>query len=222
MDTSLGNIEKWPENRLPGHADDEKEPLPTISAARSLLDSIPKEPIEVSEASAGAIRGVLSAPAPPQRQIFISYRRQETAYPADWLYKGLAKHFGDSQVFKDVDTIKPGDDFVATITTAVNSCDVLLALIGDRWLTITDSEGQRRIDDPHDFVHLEIKTALAHKIRVIPILVDGATMPRDADLPTSIAGLAYRQAFELSLHRFDLDLDRLLKVLDKMLSSSGD
>ena len=152
----------------------------------------------------------------------MSYRRQETAYAANWLYQRLAERFGDDQVFMDVDAIELGDDFVAAITTAVNSCDVLLALIGDQWLTITDSEGKRRIDDPHDFVHLEIKAALAHKVRIIPILVNGATMPRDADLPTSIARLAYRQALELNPNRFDEDLDPLLKMLDKTLSSSGD
>jgi hypothetical protein len=218
----LGDIEKPRENHLPGPADNKRKLLRTVSAATPLFDPNKYKQSKVSEKSAGEIRDVLSAPAPRQRQIFISYRRQETAYPANSLYKRLAERYGHDQVFMDVDTIKPGDDFVATITTAVNSCDVLLALIGDRWLTITDSEGQRRIDDPHDFVRLEIETALAHDVRVIPLLVDGATMPRAADLPTSIAGLAFRQALELSPNRFDLDLDRLLKVLDETLLSSGD
>src|SRR6516162_9817312 len=88
-------------------------------------------------------------------RIFMSYRREDAAYPASWLYDRLASHFGRDQVFKDVDSIELGDDFVEVITAAVGSCDVLLALIGDRWLAITDSGGRRRLDDPDDFVRLE-------------------------------------------------------------------
>src|SRR5205823_1048963 len=71
-------------------------------------------------------------------RIFISYRRDETAYPAGWLFDRLAQHFGAGQIFKDVDSIELGDDFVEVITGAVGSCDVLLALIGEKWLTVTD------------------------------------------------------------------------------------
>ena len=93
-------------------------------------------------------------------RIFISYRRGETAYPAGWLFDRLVQHFGAVQIFKDVDSIELGDDFVEVITRAVGSCDVLLALIGDQWLTVTDVNGRRRIDDPDDFVRLEIQAAL--------------------------------------------------------------
>src|SRR5215213_4899040 len=111
-------------------------------------------------------------------RIFLSYRRDESAYPAGWLYDRLANRYGGGQVFKDVDSIRLGDDFVEVITRAVGSCDVLLALIGDEWLTITDEHGRRRLDDPGDFVRLEIEAALARNVRVIPVLVDGARMPR--------------------------------------------
>jgi hypothetical protein len=76
-------------------------------------------------------------------RIFLSYRREETAYAAGWLFNRLAGHFGESQVFKDVDSIQLGDDFVEVITNAVASCDVLLALIGKQWITITDEHGKR-------------------------------------------------------------------------------
>jgi hypothetical protein len=105
-------------------------------------------------------------------RIFISYRRQETAWPARHLYDVLVEHFPADQVFKDVDNIDPGDDFVERISAAVGCCDVLLALIGPQWLTIMNKKGQRRLDDPEDYVRLEIETALTRKIRVIPILVD--------------------------------------------------
>jgi TIR domain len=153
-------------------------------------------------------------------RIFISYRRQDTAYPAGWLYDRLTDRFADGQVFKDIDSIKLGDDFAEVITAAVGSCDVLLALIGNDWLTITDEDGRRRLDDPADFVRLEIEAALARNVRVIPILVEGARMPRAVELPASLAGLVRRQALELSPSRFEFDTSRLLKVLDDTLAEA--
>jgi len=153
-------------------------------------------------------------------RIFISYRREETAYPAGWLYDRLADRFGGGQVFKDVDSIQLGDDFVEVITTAVGSCDVLLALIGPQWLTIADEHGRRRLDSRDDFVRLEIEAALTRNVRVIPILVDGARMPRADELPDSLAELVRRQALELSPARFDFDTGRLLKVLDRALAEA--
>jgi TIR domain len=151
-------------------------------------------------------------------QIFISYRREETAYPAGWLFDRLAQHFGAAQIFKDVDSIKLGDDFVQVITRAVGACDVLLALIGDQWLTITNDRGRPRLEDPDDFVRLEIKAALERNVRIIPILVDGAKMPRADDLPAGLVGLERRQALELSPSRFEYDTSRLLNVLDMTLA----
>jgi hypothetical protein len=156
--------------------------------------------------------------AGPTGRIFISYRRDETAYPAGWLYDRLAQHFGAGQIFKDVDSIELGDDFVQVITRAVGSCDVLLALIGHRWLTIPDAQGRRRLDDPDDFVRLEIEAALTRNVRIIPILVDGARMPQADELPGGLASLARRQALELSPSRFEYDTSRLLKILEMTLA----
>ena len=153
-------------------------------------------------------------------RIFMTYRREDTAYPAAWLFDRLASHFGRDQVFKDIDSIELGDDFVEVITAAVGSCDALLALIGDRWLSSTGRDGQRRLDDPDDFVRLEIEAALARNVRVIPILVEGAQMPRADELPTSLARLARRQALELSPARFDADTRRLLMVLDRTVAQA--
>ena len=159
----------------------------------------------------------VSPPAVSGR-IFISYRREETAYPAGWLYDRLADRFSGGQVFKDVDSIQLGDDFVEVVTRAVGSCDVLLALIGDQWLTITDEHGRRRLDDPDDFVRLEIEAALTRNVRVIPILVDGAKMPHADELPDSLVKLVRRQALELSPARFEFDTSRLFDVLDWTLA----
>ena len=150
-------------------------------------------------------------------RIFISYRRQDSAYPAGWLYDRLAERFGPDQIFKDVDSIELGDDFVETITNAVGSCDILLALIGQEWLDVASSDGSRRLDDPDDFVRLEIEAALQREVLLIPILVEGALMPRADQLPPSIAPLVRRQALELSPTRFRADTERLLDVMERTL-----
>jgi N-acetylneuraminic acid mutarotase len=149
-------------------------------------------------------------------RIFISYRRQETAWPAGRLYDVLVEHFPAEQVFKDVDNIEPGDEFVERITAAVESCDVLLALIGPQWLTITNKKGQRRLDDPEDYVRLEIEAALTRKIRVIPILVDEAQMPGADELPATLAPLVRRNAVEISPLTFDTK--RLISTVQKTLA----
>jgi glycerophosphoryl diester phosphodiesterase len=143
--------------------------------------------------------------------IFISYRRQETAWPARQLYEVLVARFGSEAVFKDVDDIEPGEDFVERITEAVAACDFLLALIGPQWLTITDATGARRLDDPEDFVRLELSAALSRGVRVVPILVDGARMPRADELPPDLAAVTRRQAVEISPVGFNTE--RLLTTL---------
>lgn len=148
--------------------------------------------------------------------IFISYRRADSDYPAGWLFERLAEHFGRARVFKDVDSLQPGDDFAEVITTAVSSCSALVAVIGERWLTITDEYGRRRLDNPEDFVRLEIEAALTRGVRVIPVLVNGAGMPRSTDLPPGLQGLVRRQAVELSPYRFDTSA--LIRVLEATVS----
>jgi glycerophosphoryl diester phosphodiesterase len=152
-------------------------------------------------------------------RVFISYRRQDTAWPARQLYDVLVAELGADRVFKDVDDIEPGDDFVERIQSAVGSCEVLLALIGPQWLTVTDANGARRIDDPEDFVRLEVETALTRDdVRVIPILVDNAKMPTPQQLPKELAALTRRQAVEINPVNFDTR--RLLRVLNHTLNDA--
>src|SRR3954454_18329783 len=106
--------------------------------------------------------------------IFISYRREDSIAYAGRLYDRLQAHFGDEQVFMDIDTLRPGEDFVEAIQRTVASCDALVAVIGRSWLMAQDQKGQRRLDDPEDFVRLEIAAALERGIRVIPALVGNA------------------------------------------------
>src|ERR1700757_291822 len=116
-------------------------------------------------------------------QIFISYRRDDASYPAGRLYDRLAAHFPGNQIFMDVDNLLPGIDFVEAIKKNVASCDVLIAVIGKRWLTARDKKRKRRLDNPEDFVRLEIGAALQRGLRVIPVLVDRALMPQSDKLP---------------------------------------
>ncbi|MBV9172113.1 MAG: serine hydrolase, partial [Chloroflexi bacterium] len=149
--------------------------------------------------------------------IFISYRREDSAGHAGHLLDGLRGHFGRGQVFMDIDNIAPGMDFVEAIERAVTSCDVLLALIGSHWLKSSDDQGTRRLDKPNDWIRLEVATALARNIRVIPVLVQGAAMPRETDLPAELRPLTRRNAIELSDARWEYDLGRLIQALDSAL-----
>ena len=147
-------------------------------------------------------------------RIFISYRRDDAAYPAGWLFDRLVGQFGAGKVFKDVDSIELGDNFAEKIQDAVKLCSVFLAVIGPRWLAVTGQGGSRRLDDPEDFVRLEIEEALIRNIPVIPILVDGARMPSRAELPHALQNLTFRNALELNPGRFGSDFARLLSALE--------
>lgn len=147
--------------------------------------------------------------------IFISYRREETSGHAGRLYDSLADQFGADQVFMDVDAMAPGVDFVLTLTNALESVEVLLAVIGPQWAE-RDADGRRRLDDPEDFVRFEVRSALERQIRVIPVLVRGASMPTSFDLPEDLRALAHRQAFELSDHRWRDDVAALRSALETM------
>lgn len=147
-------------------------------------------------------------------KIFLSYRRDDTAGYAGRLADGLADHFGAPHIFRDVDSIPAGRNFVKRINEAVASCDVLVAVIGREWLTATNSSGQRRLEDPEDFVRLEIAAALERDIPVVPVLVEGAAMPSPKALPPALTALSHQNALEVSDTRWDYDLGRLVKAID--------
>lgn len=111
--------------------------------------------------------------------------------------------------------IEPGEDFVEAINRKVGACEIAIVLLGPDWLRMTDASGRRRLDDPEDFVRMEIVSALQRKIRVIPVLVGGARMPRKEDLPEPLAPLSRRNAIELSEARFHADVDRLIEAMEK-------
>lgn len=150
-------------------------------------------------------------------RIFISYRRDDSAGYVGRLYDKISERFGEESVFMDMDAIQPGEDFVKVIEKAVGSCDVLLAVIGKQWMTITDRYGYRRIENPDDFVRLEIAAALRRKtVLVIPVLVRDAVMPSAGQLPADLQSLSRRNAYVVSDRNFHRDVDDLIGVLGKV------
>ncbi|MEX3936840.1 toll/interleukin-1 receptor domain-containing protein [Paraburkholderia phymatum] len=147
------------------------------------------------------------------RPIFISYRREDTEGQAGRLFESLREVFGEQMVFMDVATIEPGADFRRAIETNIDQCGVVLSLIGRTWLTVTGKDGKRRLDNPNDFVRLETSSALKRGVTLIPVLVQGATMPQEADLPDDIKDLAYRNSIELTHARWDSDVQLLVNAL---------
>lgn len=151
---------------------------------------------------------------------FVCYRHEDSsAYPG-WLADALARQFGKDRVFRDLDSQR-GVDFRDQVDEAIDSCVVLLAVIGPRWLRVQDESGRRRIDHPRDLVALEIATALKRDIRVIPVLVGGVRMPREHDLPEHLAELAYRTAIELSDTGWDHQIIGLVDDLWQVFESTA-
>jgi hypothetical protein len=155
----------------------------------------------------------------PSGRVFISYRRSDAQHVAGRLCDRLKSSFSDDAVFMDVDSIEPGLDFGEVIERAVGACDVLLALIGVGWLDAVDARGRRRLDDSNDLVVLEIAAALQRRVRVIPVLVDGAEPPSSDDLPAALAALARLQSVRLDHSTFDSDLNALVAALGRVLGA---
>lgn len=152
------------------------------------------------------------------QKLFISYRRDDTADVAGRLYDRLVLTYGKGQVFKDVDTVPLGVDFRDVLEDALAECVAMLVVIGRHWLTITEPGAGRRIDNPTDFVRLEVETALTRNIPVIPLLVQGAAVPAKDDLPPSLAPLSYRQGLELRPDPyFHQDVNLLLTRLSSLV-----
>jgi len=148
--------------------------------------------------------------------IFISYRRDESRHAAGRLADDLAQAFGSETIFRDIEGIEPGLDFTQSLEKALRSCVVMLVLIGPRWLDIRDGQGQRRLDQPGDWIRQEIASALERDVRVIPVLLEGATLPEADQLPADLQPLVRRQAFDMADGRWRGDLQRLAEALARV------
>jgi hypothetical protein len=155
------------------------------------------------------------------RSVFINYRRNDSEGEAGRLFDELTLRFGHASVFMDVAGIEPGRDFRKAIDQSVANCSVLLAIIGQEWLDMRDAGGRRGLDDPNDFVRIELASALHRDISVIPVLVRGAKMPLADQLPDDLRDLAFRNAVEISHARWKSDVQVLVDALRPHLDASG-
>jgi hypothetical protein len=154
------------------------------------------------------------------KAIFISYRRDESSGYAGRIADSFVAHFGEDKVFRDIDSLEPGLDFVEAVELAIESSEVFIAVIGKNWLTATDAAGQKRLDNPDDYVRVETATALKRNIRVVPLLVQGAAMPSARELPEDLAPLSRRNAFEVHDTSWGDDIRRLVTALDRAINGN--
>lgn len=151
--------------------------------------------------------------------IILSYRREDTAWIAGRVHDRLKDHYGADNVFMDIDSIPFGLDFREHIQDSLDRCDILVAIVGPRWAT-PDESGKVRLSEETDWVRIEIETALAKKIPVIPVLIDGTPLPPPAELPEGLRNLAFRQAAPVDSGRdFHPHMDRLIKAMDGLLKA---
>jgi hypothetical protein len=155
-------------------------------------------------------------------KLFINYRRADSAGHAGRVHDRLKGEFGDDVLFMDVATIPLGVNFAKYVSAEVAKCDVLLVLIGPNWIDVRDSDGNRRLDNPNDLVRLEIATALMRDIPVIPILIDGAKMPKPEQLPADIRELAMRNGLDVRHASFQSDIDKLIGQLKRTYATAHD
>jgi hypothetical protein len=155
-------------------------------------------------------------------KVFISYRRQDSAGHAGRVQDRLQREFGPDLVFMDGDAIPLGTNFSKVLHEEVAKCGALLAVIGPTWPDARDEYGNRRLDDPNDFVRVEIAAALQRNIPVIPILLDGARIPKASQLPDDLKELALRNGLEIHHASFQDDMERLIRGLKgQMVEPAG-
>jgi hypothetical protein len=148
--------------------------------------------------------------------LFISYRRQDSRDTVGRIHDHLKQRFNEDRIFLDVDRQEAGEDYRVSIRRALDDSDVLLAVIGSRWSTIADRSGRPRLADPDDVVRAELETAFERRLRVIPVLIDGATMPAEDELPLSLRPLSYRTAIPIRPDPdFARDMQQLLLAIEE-------
>jgi len=157
-------------------------------------------------------------------KVFISYRRADSAGYSGRVMDRLDRELGRDLVFMDVDAIPLGTNFSKVLHQEVAKCGVLLAVIGPNWLDARDEHGNRRLDNPNDFVRIEIAAALQRSIPVIPLLLDGARIPKADELPEDLKELALRNGMEIRHASFQDDMNRLIRGLkeDGVYLAGGD
>lgn len=151
-------------------------------------------------------------------KIFISYRRDDSAYPAHLIYSELRNHFGSDAIVFDIDSIPLGIDFRKYINDEISKCEIFLVVIGEHWTEILD----KRFDENNDYVRIELQVAIARRIPIIPVLVGHATVPKEVDLPDEFKKIVFRQGAEVRAgNNLDAHLKQLIKGLERLLSGGA-
>jgi hypothetical protein len=197
-----------------------KDTIQPVFTAPQKMESVPPEKNQSQESPPSKPTQTPTAnDSQTMPAIFITYRREDSIDVTGRIYDRLCQHFGRQNVFKDVDSIPLGVDFRKHLGDSVGQCNVLLTIIGRQWLT--GERGQRRLDDVRDFVRIEMEAALKRDIPVVPVLVQGSTMPSLEDLPEVLQSLVYRHGIPVrSDPDFHQDMDRLIKGIEGYLKKS--
>jgi hypothetical protein len=149
-------------------------------------------------------------------RIVISYRREDSKWITGRIFDRLENHFGHGNVFMDIDNVPLGKDFRDHLHDALSQCDILLAVVGPRWLEVNE-DGQSRLGEEQDWVRIEIETAMAKKIPIIPLLIDQTKMPKPAELPVELRNFAFRQAAAIDTGiDFRTHMDRLVRSIERL------
>jgi len=164
----------------------------------------------------------MSSKSKQNGKLFISYRRGDARGIAGRLSDTLGAYFGDDRVFRDIESIEGGADFGNVIEDSLQTADAVIVLIGPDWLALKDDKGQRRIDDPEDWVAQEIAVAMELKKPVFPVLVENASMPRADELPEKLKTLTRYNAISISDDRWKTDVERLAKIISFEIPSASE
>lgn len=154
-------------------------------------------------------------------RIFLSYRREDSSEPAGRLCECLGAAFGKDALFLDVDNIQPGADFAVSLVRALRRCDVLLVIVGPQWVSLRGRGGRRRLEDRFDYVRMELLEGFSRALPTIPVLVEGAAMPREEDLPDKLRWFHRRQAVTIRTESFERDAHALTGQLDQLLREAA-
>lgn len=148
-------------------------------------------------------------------EVFINYRTGDGEWPAAFLDDKFKRRFGADRVFRDATSLEPGHDFRHELRRRLERCTVLVVIIGPSWLTSRDDSGRRRLDNPADYVRMEIEESLKRTIRVLPITLNDVRLPLADELPDAIADLAHRQSRAFRSRHYEPDFEQILSVIDK-------
>jgi hypothetical protein len=155
-------------------------------------------------------------------EVFINYRTGDGEWPAAFLDDKFKRRYGRDRVFRDATSLDAGLDFRGELRRRLRRCTVLVAIIGPNWLTAGSIDGERLIDDPDDYVRMEIESCLRRKIRVVPVTLNATPLPHEDDLPPAIADLASYQKREFRSRNYQSDFDDLVAVIDEEIPLATD